>query len=88
MQPFDKAALFHAVESLGAFALAAFLCWLFKDTLVRLIELVFNDPTVASAIVGGVALLLGAVFSGVAKRLRVDPKTSVPDYVKNAENGV
>lgn len=86
MHVHDKASVIHGVETLGAFALAAFLAWLFHPQVVSLFDFIVGNDRVASAMATGFALVLGAFFSALAKKFRADPDIPVPDYV-NGDGG-
>ena len=84
MDKLTKQTVMHGLEALIAYAFASFVLYLFREPLTALLLELFHRANVVGTIETGMVILLGAVFSAMAKRLRADPNvTSVPDYVNN-----
>ena len=84
MTKMNKASVMHSVEALLAFSFAAFLVWVFQDPMTELFYSLIKSEKVVSSIEGGTVIILGAVFSGMSKKFRMDPNVpSYPDFVND-----
>lgn len=81
-----RSTLMHGIEAFVCFLFGAFALYLFQEPLTELLVDLFHRSTIVSAIESGLIIFLGALFSALSKRLRMDPEIpQIPDFVNPEE---